>query len=59
MRFKSDSVTLRKIKIPLNNTIPFKVYGELGKRDPAERTAKTAVDPTNLNQIILAEGKNN
>jgi len=51
-------VTLRKIKIPLNNTIPFKVNGELGKRDPAERTAKLAVDPTNLNQVILAEGKN-
>ena len=52
-------MTVRKIKIQLNNTIPFKVIGELGKRDPAERTAKRAVDPTNLNQVILAEGKNN
>jgi thiamine transporter len=32
--------------------------GELGKRDPAERTAERAVDPTNLNQVILAEGNN-
>ena len=52
-------MTVRKIKIQLNNTIPFKVIGELGKRDPAERMAKRAVDPMNLNQVILAEGKNN
>jgi hypothetical protein len=26
---------------------------------PAERTTGTVVDPMNLNQIILAEGKNN
>ena len=26
-------------------------------RDSAERTANGAVDPTNLNQVILAEGK--
>jgi hypothetical protein len=32
------------------------VIGELGN-DPAERTANGAVDPMNLNQIILAEGK--
>jgi hypothetical protein len=48
---------VRKIKIQLNNIIPFKVYGELGS-DPAERTANRAVDPMNLNQVILAEGKN-
>jgi hypothetical protein len=32
------------------------VLGELGN-DPAERTVPS-VDPMNLNQIILAEGKN-
>jgi hypothetical protein len=52
------NVTLRKIKIPLNNSIPSRYLGELGQHDLAERTAKSAVDPTNLNQVILAEGKN-
>lgn len=33
------------------------VLGELGN-DPAERTV-TSVDPANLNQVILAEGKRN
>jgi len=36
--------------------ITFLVLGELGN-DPAERTVPS-VDPMNLNQIILAEGKN-
>jgi hypothetical protein len=50
-------LAVRKIQIRLNNTIPLKVIGELGKINPAERTAECAVDPTNLNQVILAEGK--
>ncbi len=33
------------------------VLGELGN-DPAERTVPS-VDPANLNQVILAEGKRN
>ena len=50
-------MTVRKIKIQVNNTIPFEVIGELGKFDPAERAAEFAADPKNLNQVILAEGK--
>jgi hypothetical protein len=46
----------QKTKNTPRNIIP-SGFGELGS-DPAERTAKGAVDPTNLNQIILAEGKN-
>jgi hypothetical protein len=51
-------VAFRKTQIPLNNIIPSRYLGELGQQDPAERTTKGAVDPTNLNQVILAEGKN-
>jgi hypothetical protein len=50
-------VTLRKIKIPLNNTIPFKVNGELGNMTRLRGRLNVAIDPTNLNQVILAEGK--
>jgi hypothetical protein len=46
----------RKIKIQLNNTIPFKVSGSWEKVTRL-RGRLNAVDPMNLNQIILAEGK--
>jgi hypothetical protein len=46
---------LGKLKYNLK-TLSLQGFGELGVH-PAERTAEVAVDPLNLNQIILAEGK--
>jgi hypothetical protein len=49
-------IGFRKIKIQLNNIIPFKVSGSWEKMTRL-RGRLNAVDPMNLNQIILAEGK--
>jgi hypothetical protein len=49
-------IGFRKIKIQLNNIIPFKVSGSWEKVTRL-RGRLNAVDPMNLNQIILAEGK--
>jgi hypothetical protein len=51
-------IGFRKIKIQLNNIIPFKVSGSWEKMTRL-RGRLNAVDPMNLNQIILAEGKKN
>jgi len=50
------SLTLGKINIQPFNNYPTQGLGELGS-DPAERTTESVVDPYNLIQVILAEGK--
>jgi thiamine transporter len=46
-----------KTKIALNNTNHTRIHGELGRKIRLRGRLQRAVDPTNLNQIILAEGK--
>jgi hypothetical protein len=54
-QFSVALLGFRKIKIPVNNIIPFKVSGSW--EVTRLRGQLNAVDPMNLNQIILAEGK--
>jgi hypothetical protein len=52
---RSRTPQLKKKLICNITALLFSVLGELGN-DPAERTVPS-VDPMNLNQVILAEGK--